>query len=314
MKVWIAILGLVALLGGCASKRISLQESYLKPPLNGSKLYFYTVCPKENSSSQLYLSAMILAHTEKNITSILNFLCSHDAHRNITSSSASFVDSIQNLDRNSFPITFIANDFNSTYDSYFHSLSHKKIEYSFSQINSEISSYEIQIDNHPSLASSQIHSQLGIYEMAPLKTVIQSINNSTIQQESVLQLHVIDSIHQLLSESKNQSLYWIDFSLQNTNASLFFSINKKNEIALFANTFVTNEVIEIKLIDQGIHLQTSNKSLIGIIELKIGAKIYHIQPMSKEQTSTSSQFWMGAIEIIDLSSRNRTGAGNMFVL
>lgn len=314
MKHWITILGFLAFLSGCASKKISLQESFLKPPLNGSKLYFYTLRPNETGSTQLYLSAMILAHSEKKTTSILSFANSYDALRNMTRSSASFVDSIQNLDRNSFPISFIANDFNSTYDTYFHTISRKRIEYSFNQSDSEISGYDIRFSKQSSFFTIPIHSQLGIYKIAPLEAVIESHNESTIQQESILQLHVIDSIHYLLNQSKNQSLYWLDFNVQKMDGTLFFSINEEDKFELILNTFSTNELMELQLINSGIQLQTTNKSFKGTIELKIGAKTYHIQPRSKEHTSTISQFWMGAIEIIDLDSMNRTGGGNMFVL
>lgn len=136
-------------------------------------------------------------------------------------------------------------------------------------------------------------------------------NNIVLNQNSILQLHVIDSIDFIFKTQKSNTFYWIDFHLKNENTSLFFSVNQQNKMDVFINPSGLTDVSIIKE-----KPADGREELIEIIEMKKNDKTYQIMPqfLKNEANSDKTKYWMGAIEIRDKNSREIIGVGNMFIL
>lgn len=311
MRMLANILLMVFTCGACSMLRISEQEHFFKPSTNDSKVYIYTLSPSDKSSSQCYLSALLLTSYTNNALSINTYLYSYDGHSEHASFAQSFTDSIQLLNESTFPINFIAADNQSAAPSYFHSFKRDKIAFEQEDQALAISSYELCFPKQKPFQVIETSTALEISGTHAIPAELRSLNGTSLNQESTLQVHTLDSIDALFKRQKTQAYYWLDFGVDGEYGSLFFRRSVIKEIEVLFNTFSSLNGLEI---DVNVDENKAGRPFDNI-EFKVKEGVYQVVPLKTlPGAAAPMQFWTGAVEILNMSTQKRVGVGNLFVL
>ena len=310
MRVWTHFLVVALFCGACSAVKISEQERFFKPSTNDSKVYIYTVQPAQTSASQQYLSALLLIHSANNALSINTFLYAYNGHTQHAHFTQLFTDSVQLLNESTFPINFIAADAHSATPSYYHSFKRDKIEFESDARTQALSAYEVLFSKQNPFQVMEAGTALEISGTRAIPAELHSLNGRTLDQESILHLHTMDSIESLFDHRKSARYYWVDFGLEEEFGTLFFRLSDSHEIDVLLNTFASLADLEISLLP-------STDSNVPMCPIVLKSSGYACQILPFKTTSDASgpqQFWTGAVEIIDMSTQKRSGVGNIFVL
>jgi len=297
--------------GACSTVKISEKEHFFKPSTNDSKVYLYTVQPSETSVSQQYLSVLLLTHMANNKLSISTFLHRYDGNSQRADFAQSFTDSIQLLSESTFPINFIAAKEHSATPSYFHSFKRDKIEFEQVDPTQSISDYEVRFSKQNPFQVIETSTELKVSGVHPIQAILHSLNELDLEQESIVQIHTLDSIHKLFTQHKSERYYWFDFGMEEEYGSLFFRLSAANNLQILLNTFPSLQNLEI-------HVEPNPSDSgfqVGSIALKLPEGDCYVLPLKRvSSASEPAQFWTGAVEIINASTQARVGVGNLFVL
>lgn len=118
------ILFLISIIGilnsSCSVSKVGTDESFLKTSSNVSKVYLYSISPVEFRRSNHYLNVLILSKSTESNTSITTFIKYQDTHSKDSKYSHYFIDSIQKLNEDKFPLQFISTNFNESELPYYH--------------------------------------------------------------------------------------------------------------------------------------------------------------------------------------------------
>lgn len=309
MRILIHIFLVAITCSACSLKRISEQEEFFKPSTNDSKVYIYTLSPSAKSTSQRYLCTLLLTSWADNVLSINTYLYTYDGFSERAGFSHVYTDSIQNLSESTFPINFIAANDQITSPSYFHSFKRHGIAFEQEDQSQTISSYELRFPKQKPFQVSETVPALKIAGAQAIPAELHSLNGTSLKQESILQIHTLDSIGALFKRHKTQAYYWLDFGVDGEYGTLFFSRSMDKDIAVLFNTF--NSLNELK-----INLNVNETSRpFDLLELKTTEALYQIIPLkTAAEASAPQQFWTGAVEILNVHTQKRIGVGNLLVL
>jgi len=213
---------LMFVLFGCGASKLKPNELFLSPDSSSEKIYILSAFPEETDSSGLYLSALLVKHSNEDNRQLIAFVTTFDRSTQQAATVPYFIDSLLQLDGTSFPLLFKSSSNNASATAFSCSLERCSIELTGKTTDAELKQ-EIEFSKQKPFKSKAAGTEFQLTTLEPISATLKQWNGETSNQASRVKLHTIDNGAALFESGSTKNYCWLDCSISDSvDCSLFF--------------------------------------------------------------------------------------------
>lgn len=304
---------LAFLFGACAGKKLSQGESFLKSPQEGkSHFYFYSILPEKPDESGQFVCALMTSFSSNGFANLSAEFFLHNGQMRQTVRTSYFVETLQKLNEENFPVEFLSTEMYEGRPEFMHSVARNKITCKIAAEGGTELDYSVKFPSQSSLSPSAHQENLGVHSLAPIMPAKLDLGESLPPQASILCVHSLDSLDLLLKSRRTRTYFWLDYVVEGQAESIFFSVDASAQSTVHFNSHPT-QVIPFIAAD----FPTSKPPLdqaSRYVELELKGTRYSLMPVASHEFPALKPFWLGTVRLDDKSGGISVALGNLFVL
>lgn len=315
-SVWLGLLAFT--LFSCGTGKLKPQELFLSPDSGNDKIYIISAFPQRADSSGLFLSALLVKHTDKGKRQLTTFVTTYDRSTKQVTMIPFFTDSLMQLDGTRFPLLLKSGSTDSLQPTFTFSLDRNSLELTADYPNGQEIEHMIAFPKQQPFKSNVRGTKFKLTAIEPLPGTLTKWNNQPANQSSDLMLHTLDNGQSLFESRSAGNYYWLDCSIDERNYSLFFQYDSLGKITPIYCTFPEgapksiepNSIFET--IKQPGNQASSTFTMKFITENGFDNVTIQLAPQEQKQLVNKNTFSVKAVDI--LIDKRLTGTGILYIL
>ncbi|MDH4473345.1 MAG: hypothetical protein QE487_12125 [Fluviicola sp.] len=228
---------LMLTLFGCGVNKLKPQELFLAPDSSNDKIYILSAFPKHADSSSLYLSVLLVKHSDENKRQLTSFVSIYDRSGLYALSLSDFIDTLLLLNENQLPILLKPGNLGDRNSSFVFSIDRNSIGINLDLAENEEDDYKLQFPTQKPFKTKAIGTEFQLHAIEPISSEITSWDNEIVAEPSTLMLHTLDNGTSLFDSQSTGNYCWLDCSIDGTNYSLFFQYDSLGKITPIYSSF-----------------------------------------------------------------------------
>jgi hypothetical protein len=313
---WYGLLTFV--LFGCGASKLKPNELFLSPDSGSEKIYILSAFPEHADSSGLYLSALLVKHTDEENRQLTAFVTTYNRSTQQVTTSPFFTDSLMLLDGTRFPLLLKSVSSDSLSPAFTFSLDRNSLELTADYSNGQEIEQKLVFPKQKPFKSTVRGTKFKLTAIKPLQATLTKWNDQPTNQSSDLMLHTVDNGELLFESQPNIHYCWLDCRIDGNNYSLFFQYDSLGKITPVYSTFPEgaphsiepNSIFE-KLKQPG-NQSSSTFTMNFTTENGFDNVTIKLAPQEQNRVLTKNTFSVRAVDV--LINNRLTGTGILYIL
>ncbi len=302
----------------CGTGKLKPQEVFLSPDSADDKIYILSVFPQQADSSGLFLSALLVKHTDESNRQLTTFVTTYDRSTHQVTTIPFFTDSLMQLDGTRFPVLLKSASNDSVRPSFTFSLDRNSIELTVDDLNGNNTEHVLEFPKQQPFKSRIIGTRFKLSEIKALPATLTKWNNELVNQSDDLMIHTLDNGGSLFESRSSGNYCWLDCNINGNNYSLFFQCDSLGKIKPVYSTFPEGAPKSIEpysifeTIKQPEDRASSTFTMKFVTEGGFDNITIQLAPQEQKQILTKNTFSVRAVDI--LINNQLTGTGILYIL
>jgi hypothetical protein len=315
-SVWLGLL--VFTLFSCGAGKLKPQELFLSPDSGNDKVYIVSAFPQQTDSSGLFLSALLVKHTDEGNKQLTTFVTTYNRSTKQLMTVPFFTDSLLPLDGTRFPLLLKPAITDSVIPSVHFSLDRNSMELTTDYPDGQVIEHTFEFPKQQPFKTSIRGTKFRLSAIKPLRGTLTKWNNVPVNQSGDLIIHTLDNSEPLFEPRSTGNYCWLDCSISGNNYSLFFQYDSLGKITPIYSTFPEGAPHSIEpnsflgTIKQPGNQVSSACTLKFTTENGFDNVTIQLAPYEQKQVLTKNTFSVRAIDI--LINNRLTGTGILYIL
>src|SRR3989344_3501581 len=244
--VWSCLL--VLALFSCGTGKLKSGELFLSPDSGNDKIYILSAFPQQADSSGLFLSALLVKHTDEDNRQLTTFVTTYNRSTHEVATIPFFTDSLMSLDSKRFPLILKSGTTVSLQPSFTFSLDRNSLELTVDDLKGRKTGQTLKFPKQQPFKSVATGTEFKLTAIKPLSVTLTKWNNEPQDQSNVMFLHTLDNGESLFQSQSANNYCWLDFSTSETAShSLFFQYDSLGKITPIYSTLPDDVLPSIRL-------------------------------------------------------------------
>lgn len=315
-SVWLGLL--VFTLFSCGAGKLKPQELFLSPDSGNDKVYIISAFPQQADSSGLFLSALLVKHTDEGTKQLTTYVTTYNRSTKQLITIPFFTDSLLPLNGTRFPLLLKPAVTDSAIPSVHFLLDRNSLELTADDPEEKEIAHTFEFPRQQPFKTSIHGTGFRLSAIKPLRGTLTKWNNVPANQSGDLIIHTLDNSDPLFESRSTGNYCWLDCNINGNNYSLFFQCDSLGKIIPIYSTFPEGAPHSIEpdsfleTIKQPGNQISSTCTLKFTTENGFDDVTIQLAPYEQKQVLTKNTFSVRAINV--LINNHLTGTGILYIL